>query len=610
MPATAPVSAYGSTGSRVISRPIRTAWAGSTARRSTSMPTRAQGFHRDWNTFIYNYGRREVAEISCRRARSTGCEQFHIDGLRVDAVASMLYLDYSRGEGEWIPNVFGGRENLEAIGFLRRSTSCLRRAPAARPRWRKNRPRGRWCRARSMSAGSVSASNGTWGGCTTRSHYMSRDPIHRKYHHNDLTFGLLYAFHENFILPLSHDEVVHGKRSLIGQDAGRPLAALCQPARLITPSCGPSPARSCCSWATRLPRSANGTTMSASTGELLADRFHLGVQRLVRDLNRFYRSTPALAPARLRTRWFRLDRCGERRRRAWSPICAAGAATSRSSSSSAILHRCPRGLPHRGAAAGPLPRADQHRRLGLWRQRRRQCRRGRGRTGHPTHGHAHSLRLRLPPLGDTDLHAASPRISQWLSPTRMRPGRPYPLGATWDGDGVNFALFSAHAEKVELCLFDRSGSVNRRGSRCPNTPTRSGTAICRTRGRSLALRLSCARALRPGQRASLQSQQAVDRPLRQGAARQAALVGRRIRLSRRRSARGSGASTGATMPALCPNAGSSNTAFTWGEERPAATTSWEETIILETACTRLHQAPSRRRSAVCAVPSPASPRRR
>ena len=133
----------------------------------------------------------------------------------------MLYLDYSRKEGEWIPNQYGGSENLEAIDFLRRFNEEVYRALPGRadvsPR---NRPPGRWCRGRPTSAGSASASSGTWAGCTTRCSTSPHDPIHRKYHHNELTFRMLYAFNENFVLPLSHDEVVHGKGSLLDKMPG------------------------------------------------------------------------------------------------------------------------------------------------------------------------------------------------------------------------------------------------------------------------------------------------------------------------------------------------------------------------------------------------------
>jgi 1,4-alpha-glucan branching enzyme len=180
-----------------------------------------RGEHPDWGTLIYNYGRNEVANYLV----SSGLfwlDRYHVDGLRVDAVASMLYLDYSRKEGEWLPNRFGGRENLEAIDLLRTfniqvhqdfpGTLTIAEESTAwpgvsRPTW----------------AGGLGFSlkwNMGWMNDTLR--YMRHDPVHRKFHHDELTFSLIYAFHENFLLPFSHDEVVHGKGSLLDQMPGDP----------------------------------------------------------------------------------------------------------------------------------------------------------------------------------------------------------------------------------------------------------------------------------------------------------------------------------------------------------------------------------------------------
>ncbi|HET7588521.1 MAG TPA: 1,4-alpha-glucan branching protein GlgB, partial [Gammaproteobacteria bacterium] len=178
-----------------------------------------QGFHQDWNTLIFNYGRREVLNYLLGNALFW-LERYHIDGLRVDAVASMLYLDYSRKAGEWLPNRFGGRENLEAIDFLKQMNEQVF--------------------GQHPGATTVAEESTAWPGVSRPTYlgglgfgykwnmgwmhdtlaYMQENPIHRRWHHHGLTFGLLYAFSENFILPLSHDEVVHGKGSLIGKMPG------------------------------------------------------------------------------------------------------------------------------------------------------------------------------------------------------------------------------------------------------------------------------------------------------------------------------------------------------------------------------------------------------
>ncbi len=178
-----------------------------------------EGFHRDWNTLIYNFGRPEVQGFLIASA-VYWLDTFHVDGLRVDAVASMLYRDYSRNPGEWIPNAFGGRENLEAIAFLRHLNAVVaERCPGAITIAEESTA---WPGVtRPVSEGGLGFSykwNMGWMHDTLL--YMSRESVHRQFHHDDFTFGLLYGFSERFILPLSHDEVVHGKRSLIGKMPG------------------------------------------------------------------------------------------------------------------------------------------------------------------------------------------------------------------------------------------------------------------------------------------------------------------------------------------------------------------------------------------------------
>ncbi|MBV8650910.1 MAG: 1,4-alpha-glucan branching protein GlgB, partial [Alphaproteobacteria bacterium] len=251
-----------------------------------------QGFHRDWNTMIYNYGRKEVSNFLLSSALFW-LREFHIDGLRVDAVASMLYLDYSRAEGEWVPNVHGGRENLEAIAFLRRlnerafgdvpgATTVAEESTAwpavSRPTWTGGLGFGfKW--------------NMGWMHDTLR--YMSKEPIHRKHHHNDLTFGFLYAFNENFVLPLSHDEVVHGKHSLIGRmpgDRWQKFANL----RAYFGFMFTHPGKKLLFMGGEFAQEREWNHDTSLDWHLLGQPLHQGVQRWVRDLNTTYRAQPAL----------------------------------------------------------------------------------------------------------------------------------------------------------------------------------------------------------------------------------------------------------------------------------------------------------------------------
>lgn len=250
------------------------------------------GRHPEWNTLIYNHGRREVANYLLANALFW-IEEYGIDGLRVDAVASMLYRDYARPDGQWLPNAHGGQENLEAIDFLRRlNERVYEKAGGAMTIAEESTAwpmvsRPTWC----GGLGFGYKWNMGWMNDTLR--YISRDPAHRKYHHDELTFGLLYAFHENFILPLSHDEVVHHKRSLLGKmpgDRWQRFANL----RAYLGFFYAHPGKKLLFMGNELAQEREWNHDVGLDWHLLSDPDHAGVQALVRDLNRLYRSLPAL----------------------------------------------------------------------------------------------------------------------------------------------------------------------------------------------------------------------------------------------------------------------------------------------------------------------------
>ncbi|MDR3516605.1 MAG: 1,4-alpha-glucan branching protein GlgB [Azospirillaceae bacterium] len=246
-----------------------------------------QGVQPDWNTLIFNYGRREVVSYLIANALSW-IETFHIDGLRVDAVASMLYLDYSRKPGAWIPNERGGRENLAAIDFLRQvNEQVALAAPGATMAAEESTA---WPGvSKPVDQGGLGFGfkwNMGWMHDTLA--YMAQDPIYRKYHQRDLTFGLLYAFSENFILPLSHDEVVHGKRSLLGRmpgDRWQRFANL----RAYFAFMWTHPGKKLLFMGGEFGQEREWNHDRALDWDELLDEMHRGIQILVRDLNHLYR---------------------------------------------------------------------------------------------------------------------------------------------------------------------------------------------------------------------------------------------------------------------------------------------------------------------------------
>ena len=250
------------------------------------------GFHPDWNTAIYNFGRREVASYLVNNALFWP-ERYHVDGLRVDAVASMLYRDYSRKAGEWIPNEAGGRENLEAVKFLQDMNKAVY---GSRP-----------------GVFTIAEESTSWPGVSQPVHegglgfgfkwnmgwmhdtlqYFAKEPVHRRHHHNELTFGLTYAFSENFVLPLSHDEVVHGKGSLLTKMAGDDWQQFANLRALYAMMWG-YPGKKLLFMGQEFAQRREWSEARALDWDLRVNASHEGVLKLVRDLNRLYRGTPAL----------------------------------------------------------------------------------------------------------------------------------------------------------------------------------------------------------------------------------------------------------------------------------------------------------------------------
>ncbi|WP_409977412.1 1,4-alpha-glucan branching protein GlgB [Sphingomonas sp. Y38-1Y] len=251
-----------------------------------------EGYHPDWNTLIFNLGRREVSGMLIASAL-WWLERFHIDGLRVDAVASMLYRDYSRREGEWVPNVHGGRENLESIDFLRRMNAAVReRCPGAMTIAEESTAfPGVTAAPEHGGLGFTFKWNMGWMNDTLR--YMEEDPINRRWHHGLVTFGPVYAFSERFILPLSHDEVVHGKGSLIGKmpgDTWQKFANL----RAYLGFMWAHPGKKLMFMGGELAQWHEWSHDGQIDWAALGDANHAGVQALVRDLNALYRAEGAL----------------------------------------------------------------------------------------------------------------------------------------------------------------------------------------------------------------------------------------------------------------------------------------------------------------------------
>jgi 1,4-alpha-glucan branching enzyme len=251
-----------------------------------------RGAHPDWGTLVFNYGRHEVRNFLLASALFW-LREFHADGLRVDAVASMLYLDYSRREGEWVPNAFGGREDLDAVSFLQQLNEVVHgREPGVISAAEESTAWPGVCRPTYLGGlGFGFKWNMGWMHDTLD--YFQRNPVHRRFHHHQLTFSLVYAFSENFVLPLSHDEVVHGKRSLVNKlpgDRWQKLANL----RALYGYMWAHPGKKLLFMGGEIAQLREWDAETSLDWHLLEERDHQGVQSLVRDLNRIFRETPAL----------------------------------------------------------------------------------------------------------------------------------------------------------------------------------------------------------------------------------------------------------------------------------------------------------------------------
>ena len=354
-----------------------------------------QGEHPHWGSLIFNYGRREVGNFLISSALFW-FEKYHLDGLRVDAVASMLYLDYGREAGEWVPNVHGGNENLDAVDFLKRLNE---RAYATHPGVMMVAEESTaWPGVtRPTDAGGLGFGlkwNMGWMNDTLE--YMSKDPVHRSHHHDVLTFGLIYAFSENFILPLSHDEVVHGKGSLLSRMPGDDWQRYAN-LRLLYGFMVGHPGKHLIFMGGEIAQEREWTHAESVDWHLLERPLHRGVRDWVRDLHRFYRTAPALYQLDTEGSGFEWIECDERASSVLSFL-------RRGRGGEQVVVVCNFTPVARHEYAVGVPRG------GVWRERLNSdasCYGG-GDVGNggiavagsePAHGRPFSLRLTVPPLG-------------------------------------------------------------------------------------------------------------------------------------------------------------------------------------------------------------------
>lgn len=360
-----------------------------------------KGFHPDWKSLIFNYGRNEVICYLISSAQFW-LENYHIDGFRVDAVASMLYLDYSRKPGEWIPNKFGGRENLEAVDFLKRFNELLH--------------------ANFPGTITIAEESTDWPMVSRPVHlgglgfdmkwdmgwmhdtlaYMSIDPIHRSFHHDTLTFRMIYAFKENYVLPLSHDEVVHGKVALLGKMPGDDWQKFAN-LRLLFGYMYAQPAKKLIFMGGEIGQVREWNHDSSLDWHLLENPFNKGLQRWIEDLNQFYRRTPAMYSGDFSPQGFQWIDCHDVQQSTLS-FLRSGRSSSGGSSADEIIAVC---------NFTPIPRPNYRLGVfadGVWKEclnsdAKEYGGSNQGSLGQieaspvPSHGHSFSLNLVLPPLG-------------------------------------------------------------------------------------------------------------------------------------------------------------------------------------------------------------------
>ena len=268
-----------------------------------------QGYHPEWNSFIFNYGRNEVRSFLISNALFW-LDRYHADGLRVDAVASMLYLDYARKDGEWVPNKYGGRENIDAIDFLRRLNAAVYEHFPDTQTIAEESTDWPMVSRPTYVGGLGFGLKWDMGWMHDTLQYMCKEPVHRRYHQDKLTFRMLYAFHENFVLPLSHDEVVYGKGSLLGKMSGDDWQKFAN-LRALYGYMYAQPAKKLLFMGGEFGQWREWSHDGSLDWDLVDYPLHSGVQQWIRDLNRLYRSEPALHELDCEPAGFEWIDCGD-----------------------------------------------------------------------------------------------------------------------------------------------------------------------------------------------------------------------------------------------------------------------------------------------------------